>query len=122
MARIRLFLNFQKAVNHGEHGEISAVACFASVNSATAFFRGRNRSALQNVRLSEIVADEQQRFAKRLGQCIDRAVAKVQLGGMSLTLAVTLESLIGKTGLLFVEGRNDCANFFQKACNFPGMA
>jgi hypothetical protein len=67
-----------------------------------------------DVRLCEIVTDKQQRLAKRSGQRINGAIAKVELGGMPLPFTMAQEGHVCDSRLTFIEWHNDSTGFFQE--------
>src|SRR5450631_545288 len=87
----------------------------ADVPSGRGWTPGRSRSAWLDIRLSEVVADKEQRFIERLGEGIDRTVAHVEPRRMPLTFAIALECIGRQARLGFVERRDDGVNLLEEA-------
>src|ERR1700722_4930756 len=74
---------------------------------------GRSGRAL-DIRLREIIALVEKRSANELGVSIDETVPKIEVRGMSSTLAVASEGLQRDMGSFRLDRLNDDAGGFQK--------
>src|SRR6266404_1987277 len=83
---------------------------------------GRNRSAWLDIRLSEVVADKEQRFIHRFGEGVDRTVAHIELRRMPLTFAIALECIGGQARLVSSNGVTRTSISSRKRSSFSSNA
>ena len=82
---------------------------------AIAARKRRSRSARLGIGLSEVVADEEQRFIQCFGERVHRTVAHIELRWMALAFSIALERVGRQARLGFIERHDDDLNFFEEA-------